>query len=187
MDATANRSVEVRLDRFHQGAVTLSADGTIIKANERLMRMLGYSSIDLLGTSLADLVQSGERALVAALTTAARMATCQGEMQLRRADRALVSVLVTMAPLADGRVMCLMTDLAEHKRRAETEERQSKFLGMMAHEFRNILSPIKNASEALRRFPGMPAESLPLLDIIDRQLARMINLVEDLRRINPKE
>ena len=187
MGALANGLVEVRLDRFHHGAATLSADGTIIKANERLTRMLGHSSVDLLGTNLADLVQAGERELVAALTKMARMATCQGEVQLRRTDGALLPALVTMAPLADGRVMCFVTDLAEHKRRAETEERQSKFLGMMAHEFRNILSPIKNASEALRRLPGMPAQSLPLLDIIDRQVGRMINLVEDLRSINPKD
>jgi len=187
MSATPEALVEVRLDRMTQAAATLSADGTIIKANGRLARMLGYPSIDLPGTNLGELAETGERDSLLALTESAQTTTCQSEMRLRRANRAFIPVLITLAPLAERRTICLITDLAEHQRRTEADERQRKFLGMLAHEFRNMLAPIKSAAEVLRRRPLAAPEVELATDVIERQVDRMLNLVDDLKRINPRD
>jgi hypothetical protein len=43
---------------------------------------------------------------------------------------------------------------------------------MMAHEFRNILGPIRNSVEALRLREGLDDECRKLVDVVDRQSSR---------------
>jgi signal transduction histidine kinase len=83
--------------------------------------------------------------------------------------------------------MCLVSDLSLQKRHEAADERTRKFLGMMAHEFRNILAPIRSAVEMLKRNDKLDEECARMVEIVDRQSARMVALVDDLRRINPKE
>jgi signal transduction histidine kinase len=109
-------------------------------------------------------------------------------VRLRRADNnEYVTTLVTVTAMADSQKMCLVSDLSLQKRHEATDERTRKFLSMMAHEFRNILAPIRNSVEFLKRQDGLDAECRNMVDIVDRQSARMLGLVEDLRKINPKE
>jgi signal transduction histidine kinase len=108
-------------------------------------------------------------------------------VRLRRTDNEYVTTHITVSAIADSQKMCLVSDLSLQKRHEAADERTRKFLGMMAHEFRNILAPIRNAVEALKRGKRLDAESLKMVEIVDRQSARMLALVEDLRRINPKE
>jgi signal transduction histidine kinase len=58
---------------------------------------------------------------------------------------------------------------------------------MMAHEFRNILGPIRNSVEFLKRREGLDEECRKMVEVVDRQSARLLALVEDLRSVNPKE
>jgi signal transduction histidine kinase len=77
--------------------------------------------------------------------------------------------------------------LGLQKRHAATDERTRKFLGMMAHEFRNILGPVRHSVDYLKRVDGLDPECRKMVDVIDRQSTRLLALVEDLRSINPKE
>jgi PAS domain S-box-containing protein len=172
---------------MQQGVLIVGAQGEIAYANQRIAAILGLNRERLVGTLLHKLVRSADEAGLSSVLNAQQGTSAQAEVRLRRADNEYVTTLVTVTAIADGQKMCLVSDLSLQKRHEAADERTRKFLATMAHEFRNILSPIKNASEALRRYPGMPAESGPALDIIDRQLARMVNLVEDLRRINPQD
>ena len=58
---------------------------------------------------------------------------------------------------------------------------------MMAHEFRNILGPIRNSVETLKLRKDLDDDCRKLVDVVDRQSARLVALIEDLRRVNPKE
>ena len=108
-------------------------------------------------------------------------------MRLRRADNEYVTTLITVTAIADSQKMCLVSDLSLQKRHEAADERSRKFLGMMAHEFRNILGPIRNAVEILRQRKDLDAECRKVVDVVDRQSARLIALVDDLRRVNPRE
>ena len=110
----------------------------------------------------------------------------QAEVKMRHVDGSPMPALVSVTPLADGRRMCLVTDLSERRRHQASDERNRQFLSMLAHEFRNMLSTTRNAIEVLKRHE-LNAECVKALGHIERQSQRMLELVDDLRRVNPKE
>lgn len=58
--------------------------------------------------------------------------------------------------------------------------RQNEFLAMLAHELRNPLAPISMANAMLARLPSPSAELLHLHAIIQRQVAHLTRLLDDL-------
>jgi PAS domain S-box-containing protein len=80
---------------------------------------------------------------------------------------------------------------------AEADRRKNEFLAMLAHELRNPLAPIRNALEILRLAqsgekseggsfaiphspPATPPDLATPIEMIDRQIAQMVRLVDDL-------
>src|SRR6185369_10586486 len=98
----------------------------------------------------------------------------QAEVRLRRADNEYVTTLMTVTAVADSQKMCLVSDLSLQKRHEAADERTRKFLGMMAHEFRNILGPIRNAVETLKLRQELDGECRKLVDVVDRQSTRLL-------------
>ena len=71
----------------------------------------------------------------------------------------------------------------EHARRMAAEEadrRKDAFLGMLAHELRNPLGPIRNATHLLQQYESDDPRLTQLRSIIDRQVTHMTKLVDDL-------
>jgi signal transduction histidine kinase/CheY-like chemotaxis protein len=63
---------------------------------------------------------------------------------------------------------------------AESDARKDEFLATLAHELRNPLAPVRNASHILRaRMPPTP-ELQWARDVIDRQVTQMARLIDDL-------
>jgi signal transduction histidine kinase len=112
--------------------------------------------------------------------------TAQGELKLRAANGERPVMQATMTSM-DGHKLFLFADMTEQKRHQASDERTRKFLGMLAHEFRNILGPINNSVLLLKGSPGLDADAKKAVEVIERQSGRLLGLVEDLRRINPKE
>ena len=82
--------------------------------------------------------------------------------------------------------MCLLTVLSEAKRHQASDERTRKFLGMLAHEFRNMLNGMHLSLEVVKREEDA-GERAKALQSIERQMKRMLQVVEDLRTINPRD
>jgi len=61
----------------------------------------------------------------------------------------------------------------------ENDRRKDEFLAMLAHELRNPLSPIRNASTVLQRAADESKRKWAT-DIIQRQVAHMVRLLDDL-------
>ena len=74
--------------------------------------------------------------------------------------------------------------LAEAGRRTEelrlADQRKDEFLAMLAHELRNPLAPIRNALEILRMAGNDPAKATAAREMMQRQVAQMVRLVDDL-------
>jgi diguanylate cyclase (GGDEF)-like protein len=62
----------------------------------------------------------------------------------------------------------------------QAQRRQSAFLGVLAHELRNPLTPITNAASILSRVPSEGPLLVKIQGIIERQVKTMARLVEDL-------
>jgi len=186
---SAQRFYQAAVDRMQQGVVIVDAQGNISYANQRMAALLGTARERLLGTSLRSRARNGDAESLASLlrTGAEQGSSAQAEVRLRRADNEYVTTLITVTAIADSQKMCLVSDLSLQKRHEATDERTRKFLAMMAHEFRNILGPIRNSVEVLKLREGLDDECRKLVDVVDRQSARLLALVEDLRSVNPKE
>ena len=80
------------------------------------------------------------------------------------------------------------SDITERKRAAEaTKEasrRKDEFLAMLGHELRNPLAPIRNASYLLRRTHSDDPRSARATEIIDRQVAHLARIVDDLLEVS---
>jgi len=62
----------------------------------------------------------------------------------------------------------------------ETDRRKDEFLAMLAHELRNPLAPIRNVVDLLRQQLNGGAGTGWSLEVIERQLAHLTRLVDDL-------
>ena len=184
---SAQRFYQAAVDRMQQGVVIVGMQGTIAYANQRMAALLGVPRERLPGTSLLKLARNGDEASLASVLISTSGASAQAEVRLRRADNEYVTTLITVTAIADGQKMCLVSDLSLQKRHEAADERSRKFLGMMAHEFRNILGPIRNAVEILKQRKDLDQECRKVVDVVDRQSARLVALVDDLRRVNPRE
>jgi PAS domain S-box-containing protein len=92
------------------------------------------------------------------------------------------SKVVGFAKLVRNRTdVKIQTEALENQVKAltETDRQKDLFLGVLAHELRNPLAPLANAVELLRTAPA-GSMSGHALQIIDRQVALLRRLVEDL-------
>jgi signal transduction histidine kinase/ActR/RegA family two-component response regulator len=74
--------------------------------------------------------------------------------------------------------------LAEIGRRSEAlraaDQRKDEFLATLAHELRNPLAPVRNALEILRLAGDDPAKAAKAREMMQRQVAQLVRLVDDL-------
>jgi PAS domain S-box-containing protein len=75
--------------------------------------------------------------------------------------------------------------LAAEQRRTEealreADRRRTEFLGVLSHELRNPLAPVRNALSLLDRTPPGCAQARRAKRIIDRQVAHLCRIVDDL-------
>ena len=177
-------AAEMLLDRIVQGALIVSWDGKVTYANHTLAAMAGLQRSSLAGSPFANLLPDSERERLGIALGAGREAPIQQRFTLLRADASGLPVLMTFAPLAHGQASCLVTDLREQKRREESADRLSRFLATLAHELRNILSPMRSSLGALNQASGLDEDARRTVETTQRQAERMLALVEDLRKIN---
>lgn len=82
------------------------------------------------------------------------------------------------------RWMGTLTDIHEQKHAEatlqESARRKDEYLAMLAHELRNPLAPIRNSTQLLRRLGKAEATMIGGLEVIDRQVAHMSRLIDDL-------
>jgi PAS domain S-box-containing protein len=62
----------------------------------------------------------------------------------------------------------------------EADRRKDEFLAMLAHELRNPLTPIRNAIHMVKLVGGSHPDLVRMRDMIERQVAHLARLVDDL-------
>jgi PAS domain S-box-containing protein len=175
------------IEEMQDGAVALDGSGTIVYCNHHFAQLMACDRAALLGASIFTFVPYENRAFfIDALKDGATRTASRSELLLRAQTGALMPVLATMNCIErdGGEVFCLIaTDLSGQKREEELlaeSRRKDLFLAMLAHELRNPIAPIRNAAHLLRL--GAPDEGRVrwARDVIDRQVAHMARLIDDL-------
>ena len=72
---------------------------------------------------------------------------------------------------------------AQLQQREEADRRKDAFLAMLAHELRNPLAPIRNSVGVLNMM-RLGDRAAPILEMMDRQVAHIARLVDDLMEVS---
>jgi PAS domain S-box-containing protein len=178
-------------DRISQHAWTLSANGSFLWFNRRWEEYTGLSGSDLDGQWRAATDHPVHRDRV---RQGLRHAVDSGEawediFPLRAHDGSWQWFLVRAVPISgpDGKVACWFgtdTDIDERLRLEQelkdANRRKDEFIATLAHELRNPLAPVQAGLDLMRISPAFPAPLVRMREIMGRQLAHLVRLLDDL-------
>jgi PAS domain S-box-containing protein len=189
---------------FEQGsffAAVLATDGTVLEVNRLLLQAGGLARAEVLGRKFWDCAwwrdapglqqRVREGCALAAAGEAFRIESPYLGTDGRRRE-----VDLAIAPIKDdaGQVVFLAPtgrDITEAKRAeselrrlatelAESDRRKNEFLATLAHELRNPLAPLRNGLQLMRLAEDNLATIARSREMMERQLAQLVRLVDDL-------
>ncbi|WP_167760326.1 chemotaxis protein CheB [Paraburkholderia pallida] len=180
------------------GIISTTLDGIITTWNAGAERIFGLRAIEAIGTPLARLMPSaqdnGEAGVPARMRRGERIAHVETTIANREGRRVHLSIAISPLRNANGGVIGISRvarDISESRRMqeelkafaaglAETDRRKNEFLAMLAHELRNPLAPIRNALQILQQSGTRTPADRSAIDIMQRQMAQMVRLVDEL-------
>jgi two-component system CheB/CheR fusion protein len=88
----------------------------------------------------------------------------------------------------DATVVLTLQDISERKKAVENmrraDLRKDEFLATLAHELRNPLAPLRNSIQILRMARGAAPGEERVHEMMERQVAHMVRLVDDLLELS---
>ena len=175
--------------------VSKSLDGTIRTWNAGAQRIFGYTPAEAVGRSIRMIIpadrQAEEDTILAKVRAGERVDHFDTVRQAK--DGRLIDISVTVSPVRDstGRIIGaskVARDITARKQDEKALEDASRykdeFLAMLAHELRNPLAPISNALQLMRIIDPASGEAQHARAIMERQLAHLVRLVEDLMDVS---
>lgn len=169
----ADHAFRVMVETMSEGAVTLSADGTILYANGQFARMTGSAPSEISGRRIHDFVSAVDYPSLDNVIGIAGVLGVSTEMTLLGGATPGIPVLVSASPIAfDGMeaVTLVLTDLTERKRFDDiaAAEKLSRRILEQAQECIAVCIDgcIVRANRALHRLCGC----IPLMQPFDQVL-----------------
>ncbi|SDE14836.1 PAS domain-containing hybrid sensor histidine kinase/response regulator [Paraburkholderia lycopersici] len=169
----------------------LDPRGYVVSWNSGATNLKGYRPAEIVGQHFSvfyppDDVAAGlpEREL----RRAADLGRVVSEGWRLRKDGSMFWANVTLTAVHDGHGRLtgfakVTRDMTERRRTDELEhssEQMKQFLAMLAHELRNPLAPVRNAVATMRLMDAPNPEIERAREMIDRQIAHLTRLVDDL-------
>ena len=131
---TADKPYRLIVEQMGEGAATVSPDGRILYANQRLAALLQCERESLIGRALHDLVRASQQPQLESLGALSSGQTAQAALELVRSDGTCVPVLASMSALvideAEGTLIrsLITADLTEiHLAQKELTESELSF------------------------------------------------------------
>ncbi|HSL22186.1 MAG TPA: PAS domain S-box protein [Vicinamibacterales bacterium] len=195
------------VENLTEGLVVTDIDGTFLHWNPAAIAMHGFASLDEGRKKLPDfesifeLTSADGRILPLEEWPLARILRGERLRDLeiavrRRADgrRRVFSYGGDLVRDADGHPLLAvvsLTDVTDRKlteqslreaneRLREADRHKNEFLAMLSHELRNPLAAIRNSLFILERTPPGSNDARVAREVIDRQVGRLVRLVDDL-------
>lgn len=177
-----------RLDRFGAGLIAEIKSGRTVRIADirddgrtaEPAALQTYTAMEIRSMICAPIIKGGQ--LVAVLVVADRKPrpwlANDAELLAQVAERTYFAV-------ESARASTLLTKSNNELERlnaelSETDRRKDEFIAVLAHELRNPLAPIRNATHFLKLKGPPDAELQNARDIIDRQITHLVRLVDDL-------
>jgi PAS domain S-box-containing protein len=167
-----------------------SLDHRVLYANDSLIRMWGRGRDGALGKTFLEIgyepwhAEMHDREIDQVRATREPI---RGEVPFTGTDgRRIYDYIFVPVIGADGEVEAVagttrdVTDRKESELAlAESDRKKDEFIALLAHELRNPLAPIRNGLEVIRQ-AGDPAVRERAQEMMDRQLAHLVRLIDDL-------
>ncbi len=158
-------------------------DWVILDANEEALRWLAAPLERFAGRRATELFGTDAMATRVARSREV-MATGRGQTFEARFEWDGRHYFTSMFPLDHWHVVTASVDITERVRAEEAlreaDRRKTEFLGMLSHELRNPLAPIRNALFVLDRAQPGGEQAAHAREVIGRQTEHLARLVDDL-------
>jgi PAS domain S-box-containing protein len=160
-------------------------DGTIQYLSGTYSRMFKLPDRDLVGARPSDLypedfAQEYVRNIRAVAETGQPLETVE---RAPRPDGSVGEFLVYKFPLPAGMIGGVAVDITERLRAEEAlrdaDRKKDDFIALLAHELRNPLAPLRNGLQIIRLSPDRDSRNCAQ-QVMERQLAHMVRLIDDL-------
>lgn len=188
----ANHRLRLLIDSVSDYAIyMLDSDGIVRSWNEGASALYGYTADEAIGRHFALFYTPDEVSRHRPGDTLGR-ASEHGRVELEgwrvRKDGSEFWAHATLSalPNSDGSAqdfVAITRDMTSRRRLEELEassRRMNEFLALLGHELRNPLAPIRNAVSILKLKASDDADVVRSRQIVDRQLAHLTKLVDDL-------
>jgi PAS domain S-box-containing protein len=205
VDLTERRAAERaarRNDRVYRavgesidwGIWICAPDGRNVYASPSFLAMVGMTQEQCSEFGWGDVLDPDDaEATIAAWKATVRDGTFwEREHRFRAHDGTWRHVLARGVPIRDeqGRIECwagINLDITDRKAGEQAlrdaDRRKDEFLAVLAHELRNPLAPLRSATELLRLVEAGPTRD-QALGVLERQLAHMVRLIDDLMDVS---
>jgi PAS domain S-box-containing protein len=192
IDAQKRAHEELRLVTDHADVLLAHCDGEgrFVFVNRSYAQRFGGEPNSFSGKTIPEVIGAEAYARIEpyiARALAGERVTFEAQMPYERIGERFVSChYVPDIDATTGAVrgfVAAITDITERRaleeRLREIDRRKDEFIALLAHELRNPLAPIRYSAGLLK--PGVPPEiSAAAQDVIERQVAHMARLLDDL-------
>ena len=174
-DAIVSKTLEGRIKTWNRGAV----------------RLFGWLPDEVIGKPITTIIppelRHEEDEILAKIGRGERVDHFETVRVTKDGRR--VDVSLTISPVRDARgkivgASKIARDISERKRTEEmlrlADRRKDEFLAILGHELRNMLTPVRNVSEVLRRSTRGDEKYERLCEMLERQVQQMARLLDDL-------
>ena len=186
---TSERRFRLFYDATPSMFFTVDAAGMVLSVNRFATQHLGYSTPELIGHNVLEIIHPDDRVavqqhLAACFADAGAVREISFRKRCKDGSIRWVKEATRVADGPDGPTALIIcddiTEARAHEEAARKAESKShdrdEFMAMLGHELRNPLTPIVTALQILRRIGRNDDE----LAMIERQVAHLRRLVDDL-------
>lgn len=201
-DVTARmRAAEVQarlaaiIESSQDAVISKTLQGIIISWNAEAQRLFGYTPEEAVGQPVTLIIPpelwGEEREIMARLRRGERVEHFETTRVAKDGHR--IDLSLTISPVRDetGRVIGaskVARDITDRKRTEQAlrdaDRRKDEFLALLAHELRNPLAPLQNGLQIVRLADADSDAVARARAMMERQLAHMVRLVDDLLDIS---
>ena len=180
---TADQPYRLMVEQMREGALTLSADGTILYCNQRFAELMACPAERIAGQLLREFLHPDD---VPTLQRILNSESCRAEVQLKTAAGAVNPAQLSSITLdIDGTrtVAVVVTDLTHERTERglrESNRLKDEFLATLSHELRTPLNVILGWTRMLLQDHLGEKARKHALELIDRNAQAQAQLVNDL-------
>jgi PAS domain S-box-containing protein len=180
---TADQPYRLIVEQMREGALTLSAEGTVLYCNARFAELVGQSSVGIVGQVFANFVAPQDRATIRTLLNAetfredCELLTAHGTSF--PAQLSATALVIDQARMTAVVVSDLTAERTERTLR-ESNRLKDEFLATLSHELRTPLNVIVGWTRMLLSDQLSQSMRRRALELVDKNAQAQAQIVADL-------